>query len=229
MAERVLLAVFAHPDDETFRPGGTLALLARSGVPRARADGHAWRDGRLRRSAPLCTRGIARSYVSASSRARAPRWASSLRNCSTTGMASLLTRTWKCLLRRSLPSWRERAAKSCSRSGRMAYRGIATMWLLVAVRLRLTAEPRASAHSTQSRCRPAWRERWACTKLRTVPDADIAVDRGCVVCMGGKTSGHAVSRHSGQRNPLIAGTSGGPASLLRRRALRPGGPTPGLR
>jgi LmbE family N-acetylglucosaminyl deacetylase len=32
VAERVLLAVFAHPDDETFRPGGTLALLARSGV-----------------------------------------------------------------------------------------------------------------------------------------------------------------------------------------------------
>lgn len=27
-----LLAVFAHPDDETFRPGGALALLARSGV-----------------------------------------------------------------------------------------------------------------------------------------------------------------------------------------------------
>jgi LmbE family N-acetylglucosaminyl deacetylase len=27
-----LLAVFAHPDDETFRPGGTLALLARGGV-----------------------------------------------------------------------------------------------------------------------------------------------------------------------------------------------------
>jgi LmbE family N-acetylglucosaminyl deacetylase len=26
------LAVFAHPDDETFRPGGTLALLARKGV-----------------------------------------------------------------------------------------------------------------------------------------------------------------------------------------------------
>ena len=28
----VLLAVFAHPDDETFRPGGTLALLVRRGV-----------------------------------------------------------------------------------------------------------------------------------------------------------------------------------------------------
>lgn len=27
-----LLAVFAHPDDEAFRPGGTLALLARQGV-----------------------------------------------------------------------------------------------------------------------------------------------------------------------------------------------------
>ena len=34
MADRalILLAVFAHPDDETFRPGGTLALLARRGV-----------------------------------------------------------------------------------------------------------------------------------------------------------------------------------------------------
>lgn len=32
MTERTLLAVFAHPDDETFRPGGTLALLARQGV-----------------------------------------------------------------------------------------------------------------------------------------------------------------------------------------------------
>mgnify|MGYP000732581162 CR=1 FL=1 len=27
-----LLAVFAHPDDEAYRPGGTLALLARRGV-----------------------------------------------------------------------------------------------------------------------------------------------------------------------------------------------------
>ena len=32
MADRCLLAVFAHPDDETFRPGGTLALLAQGGV-----------------------------------------------------------------------------------------------------------------------------------------------------------------------------------------------------
>ncbi len=30
--EPVVLAVFAHPDDETFRCGGTLALLARQGV-----------------------------------------------------------------------------------------------------------------------------------------------------------------------------------------------------
>lgn len=27
-----VLAFFAHPDDETFRPGGTLAILARRGV-----------------------------------------------------------------------------------------------------------------------------------------------------------------------------------------------------
>lgn len=32
MESRVLLAVFAHPDDETFRCGGTLALLATRGV-----------------------------------------------------------------------------------------------------------------------------------------------------------------------------------------------------
>jgi N-acetylglucosamine malate deacetylase 2 len=30
--ERSLLAVFAHPDDETFRPGGTFALLSQRGV-----------------------------------------------------------------------------------------------------------------------------------------------------------------------------------------------------
>lgn len=32
VTENRLLAVFAHPDDETFRPGGTLALLAQHGV-----------------------------------------------------------------------------------------------------------------------------------------------------------------------------------------------------
>jgi LmbE family N-acetylglucosaminyl deacetylase len=32
MTKSGLLAVFAHPDDESFRPGGTLARLARLGV-----------------------------------------------------------------------------------------------------------------------------------------------------------------------------------------------------
>lgn len=32
MTDQGLLAVFAHPDDESYRPGGTLALLARCGV-----------------------------------------------------------------------------------------------------------------------------------------------------------------------------------------------------
>lgn len=32
MSDRCLLAVFAHPDDEAYRPGGTLALLAQRGV-----------------------------------------------------------------------------------------------------------------------------------------------------------------------------------------------------
>ena len=32
MTQRDLLAIFAHPDDEAYRPGGTLALLSRRGV-----------------------------------------------------------------------------------------------------------------------------------------------------------------------------------------------------
>ena len=87
----------------------------------------------------------------------------------------LATRTWKGSLRRSLPQWVAQAAKSCSRSGRMGSRGTATMWLSGAVRLRHSAVPSASAHSTQSPCRLAWPKRWACTKLRTVPDAEIAL------------------------------------------------------
>ncbi|HLF02737.1 MAG TPA: hypothetical protein VI547_12215 [Anaerolineales bacterium] len=34
MADNGLLAVFAQPDAESYRPGGTLTLLARSGVRR---------------------------------------------------------------------------------------------------------------------------------------------------------------------------------------------------
>jgi len=49
-----LLAIFAHPDDETFRPGGTLALLARHGVEvhvLTATRGHAGSCG----DPPLCT------------------------------------------------------------------------------------------------------------------------------------------------------------------------------
>jgi len=55
VADRCLLAVFAHPDDETFRPGGTLALLARGGVRvqvLTATQGEAGAFG----DPPLCTR-----------------------------------------------------------------------------------------------------------------------------------------------------------------------------
>jgi LmbE family N-acetylglucosaminyl deacetylase len=53
MAEKRLLAVFAHPDDETFRPGGTLALLARRGV-RVQVLTATRGQAGSRRDPPLC-------------------------------------------------------------------------------------------------------------------------------------------------------------------------------
>jgi LmbE family N-acetylglucosaminyl deacetylase len=38
MTGPTLLAVFAHPDDESFRCGGAFALLARRGMPRSVAN-----------------------------------------------------------------------------------------------------------------------------------------------------------------------------------------------
>lgn len=49
-----LLAVFAHPDDETFRPGGTLALLARQGV-RVQVLSATHGEAGLRGDPPRCT------------------------------------------------------------------------------------------------------------------------------------------------------------------------------
>jgi LmbE family N-acetylglucosaminyl deacetylase len=49
-----LLAVFAHPDDEAFRPGGTLALLAQRGV-RVHALTATRGEAGARGGPPLCT------------------------------------------------------------------------------------------------------------------------------------------------------------------------------
>ena len=59
-------------------------------------------------------------------------------------------------------------------------------------------------------------------QLHAVPDADVALDSGCIGRVGGETDGHPLSRHSDQLVAAIAGAPGGPAPLLRRRALRPG-------
>jgi hypothetical protein len=45
MKEHRLLAVFAHPDDEAYRPGGTLALLARRGAACACGSKACWGAG----------------------------------------------------------------------------------------------------------------------------------------------------------------------------------------
>lgn len=51
-----LLAIFAHPDDETFRPGGTLALLAARGVEVHLVTATRGQAG-SRGEPPLCTPG----------------------------------------------------------------------------------------------------------------------------------------------------------------------------
>lgn len=50
-----VLAVFAHPDDEAFRSGGTLALLARRGV-RVQTLTATWGEGGSCGDPPLCSR-----------------------------------------------------------------------------------------------------------------------------------------------------------------------------
>lgn len=54
MSGASLLAVFAHPDDESFRPGGTLALLARRGV-RVQVLTATRGQAGSRENPPLCT------------------------------------------------------------------------------------------------------------------------------------------------------------------------------
>lgn len=54
MTSANLLAVFAHPDDESFRPGGTLALLARRGV-RAQVLTATRGEAGSRGNPPLCS------------------------------------------------------------------------------------------------------------------------------------------------------------------------------
>jgi hypothetical protein len=61
MTEKRLLAVLAHPDDEAYRLGGTLALLARR--PRSPAHGLA-RTGRfVRRTAVVSPRRITHRHA----------------------------------------------------------------------------------------------------------------------------------------------------------------------
>ena len=54
MKEHRLLAVFAHPDDEAYRPGGTLALLARRGAARRARVGRKHAGGLAPFSVSLC-------------------------------------------------------------------------------------------------------------------------------------------------------------------------------
>ena len=55
MNRTCLLGVFAHPDDETFRPGGALALLARKGVEVQVLTATRGQQGSCGQP-PLCTR-----------------------------------------------------------------------------------------------------------------------------------------------------------------------------